>query len=318
MPKCVGIDISKDHLEWALRSEDGGLLRTGRVTNTPDQRERLARRLSDVAPDRVVCEATGGLERPLAATLVAEGLPVAVVNPKRTRNFAEALGRAEKTDSMDAEVLALFGLRMRPEVRPLPGEEIRQLRALVKRRRQLIEMIGAEENRRERADAAARPSIERHLAFLRDELANAEQALEEALEQSDVWKVQEELLCSVPGLGKTTARTLLALLPELGEANRSEIAKLAGVAPIARESGRWRGERRIGGGRPAVRHVLYMATMTAIQHNRRIQTFYQRLRDRGKAGKVALVAAMRKLLVILNTMMKTQTPWQPNHGKPTP
>lgn len=314
MSKCVGIDISKNHLDWALRSKRKGLLQTGRVANTPDQREALSQRLAKAGPDRIVCEATGGLERSLAAAMAAEGLPVAVVNPERTRNFAEALGRTEKSDPIDAEVLALFGERIRPEIRPLPSDQAQRMRALVKRRRQLVEMIGAEENRLERADDAVRPSIERHLAFLQEQLAVAEQEMGEALEQSDAWKVKERLLCSVPGLGKTTARTLLALLPELGEANREEIAKLAGVAPIVQESGRWKGERHIEGGRPAVRHVLYMATMTAIQHNQRIRQFYQRLKDRGKVGKVALIAAMRKLLVILNTMMKTKTPWQPDHS----
>lgn len=313
MPKCVGVDISKDHLAWALRSEEG-LLQTGRVANTPDQREKLSKRLANEEPDRVICEATGGLERPLAAALAAEGLPVAVVNPKRTRKFAGALGRSEKSDPIDAEVLALFGERIRPEIRPLPSEQIQRIRALVRRRRQLVEMIGAEENRLERADPSVRPSIKHHLSFLQEELAEAEKKLEETLEQSEAWKVKERLLCSVPGLGKTTARTLLALLPELGEANREEVAKLAGLAPIVQESGRWKGERHIEGGRPAVRHALYMATMTAIQHNQRIRQFYRRLRDRGKAGKVALVAAMRKLLVILNTMMKTETPWQPDHS----
>jgi len=314
MPKYVGIDISKNHLDWALRSDEEGLLQTGRVANTPEQREQLSNRLAKAGPDRVVCEATGGLEHPLAAALVAEELPVAVVNPERTRDFAGALGRKEKSDPIDAEVLALFGERIRPEIRPLPSEQAQRMRALVKRRRQLVEMIGAEENRLERADDSARSSIERHLDFLQEELAETEETLEETLRQSEAWKVQEQLLCSVPGLGKTTARTLLALLPELGEANREEIAKLAGVAPIVQESGRWKGERHIEGGRPAVRHVLYMATMTAIQHNQRIRQFYQRLRDRGKGGKVALIAAMRKLLVILNTMMKTETPWQPDHS----
>lgn len=314
MPKCVGIDISKDHLDWALRSGEEGLLQTGRVSNSPDRREKLAKRLVKAAPDRVVCEATGGLEHPLAAALVAEGLPVAVVNPERTRDFAGALGRAEKSDPIDAEVLALFGERIRPEIRPLPSEQVQRMRALVKRRRQLVEMIGAEENRLERADDSVRPSIERHLTFLQEQLTETEQELEETLEQSEAWKAKEQLLCSVPSLGKTTARTLLALLPELGKVNREEIAKLVGVAPIVQESGRWKGERHIEGGRPAVRHALYMATMTAIQHNQRIRQFYQRLRDRGKAGKVALIAAMRKLLVILNTMMKTETPWQPDHS----
>ena len=225
--------------------------------------------------------------------------------------WAAKMGRKEKSDPIDAEVLALFGERIRPEIRPLPSEQAQRMRALVKRRRQLVEMIGAEENRLERADDSARSSIERHLDFLQEELAETEETLEETLRQSEAWKVQEQLLCSVPGLGKTTARTLLALLPELGEANREEIAKLAGVAPIVQESGRWKGERHIEGG---LQHVLYMATMTAIQHNQRIRQFYQRLRDRGKGGKVALIAAMRKLLVILNTMMKTETPWQPDHS----
>lgn len=313
MSTCVGIDISKDHLDWALRSKAEGLLQTGRIANTSAERRALAERLADAAPDRVVCEASGGLERPVAAALAAEGLPVAVVNPERTRQFAGALGRSEKTDRIDAEVLALFAERIHPEIRPLASEQAQRMRALVRRRRQLLKMVSAEENRLRRADASVRPSIERHLGFLREELAQAERDLDEAVKQSAMWKTQERLLCSVPGIGKTTARVLLALLPELGQVNRAEIAKLAGVAPLARESGRWRGERHIQGGRAAVRHVLYMATMAATQHNRRIRRFYRRLRERGKKAKVALVAAMRKLLVILNTMMKTGTPWQPDH-----
>jgi len=262
-------------------------------------------------------EASGGLERSVVAALGAADLPVVVINPIQTSKFAKSIGRLEKTDPLDADVLALFGERVRPELRPLPSEAQQRLEALVKRRRQLVEMREAEKNRLERAEEAVEPSLTEHIRYLGERIEEAEGELKDLIEESPVWQVQEDLLCSVPGIGQTTAWVLLARLPELGEANREEIAKLVGVAPIAQESGTWKGERHIEGGRADVRRTLYMATLSCIQHNDRIQSFYQRLVDKGKEAKVALIAAARKLLVILNTMLKNQSRWQPNHSPAT-
>lgn len=259
-------------------------------------------------------EASGGLERPVVAALGAASLPVVVVNPIQTSEFAKSLGRLEKTDPLDAEVLALFGERVRPELRALPSEAQQELEALVKRRKQLVEMREAEKNRLQRAEKAVEPSLSEHIQYLNEQIEGVESELEELIEESPVWQAEEDLLCSAPGVGETTARTLLARVPELGEANRQEIAKLVGLAPIAQESGTWKGERHIEGGRADVRQALYMAALSCIQHNERIKGFYHRLLEKGKEKKVALIAAARKLLVILNTMLKNQTCWQPNHS----
>lgn len=309
----VGIDVSKRRLDVATRWE--GQTSADRFDNAPDGIAALVDRMAEISPERIVLEATGGYERPVAAALAAADLPVAVVNPRQTRDFARASGRLAKTDRIDAQALALFAERMRPEVRPLPSADQEALAALVDRRRQLVEMKVAEQNRLETApsEAAVRRDIERHLTFLDERLAATERQLEAAVEESPMWRAEEELLCSVPGIGPTTARVLLAHLPELGEANRQEIAKLVGVAPLNQDSGRRRGERATWGGRPMVRSALYMAALAAVRHNRRLRAFYERLLGRGKAKKVALVACMRKLLVWLNAIVKTETPWQPNH-----
>ena len=327
MTTYVGIDISKDRLDVSIREveppagraeePESAQTETFVVENTADGRDQLTDRLNKVHPKRVVLEASGGLERPVVAALGAADLPVVVVNPIQTSEFAKSLGRLEKTDPIDANVLALFGERVRPELRPLPSEAQRELEALVKRRRQLVEMREAEKNRLERAEEAAAPSLNEHIRYLSEQIEEVERELGARIESSPAWQVQEDLLCSVPGIGRTTARVLLARLPELGEANREEIAKLVGVAPIAQESGTWKGERHIQGGRADVRRALYMATVACVQHNDRIQAFYQRLVDRGKEAKVALIAAARKLLVILNTMVKNQTEWQPDHSPAT-
>ena len=312
---CVGIDVSKSQLDVVVRRESDDRDPEGavRFANAAEGIEKLTDRLQRIDPDRVVLEATGGYERPVAAALAAAGLPVAVVNPRQTRDFARATGRLAKTDEIDAGVLALFAERIRPEVRPVASSDQEAFAALVARRRQLREMKTAEENRLQTAPSdAVRSDIEEHLSFLENRLAEAERQIEEAVEESPMWREEEELLCSVPGVGKTTARVLLAELPELGEANRQEIAKLVGVAPLNADSGQRRGRRRTWGGRASVRRALYMATLVATRHNRRIRDFYQRLLSRGKAKKKALVACMRKLLVILNTMVKNGTPWNPD------
>lgn len=314
---CVGIDVSKSQLDVVVHREVDGQETDDReaacYANSADGIERLTDRLQEIDPDRIVLEATGGYERPVAAALAAAGLPVAVVNPRQTRDFARATGRLAKTDEIDAGVLALFGERIRPEVRPVASADQEAFAALVARRRQLREMKTAEQNRLQTAPSdAVRRDIEEHLSFLERRLAETEEQIEEAVEKSPMWKEEEELLCSVPGVGEKTAHVLLAELPELGDANRQEIAKLVGVAPLNADSGQRRGQRRTWGGRASVRKALYMATLVATRHNERIQDFYQRLLNRGKAKKKALVACMRKLLVILNTMVKNGTAWNPD------
>jgi len=324
MATYAGIDIAKDQLDIALRevefppegsSEEPESTRaeTFHVENTPEGRDRLVQRLREAEPTRVVMEASGGLERPVVAALGAADLPVVVINPIQTSKFAKSIGRLEKTDQIDAEVLALFGERVRPELRPLPSEAQHKLEALTGRRRQLVEMREAEKNRLDRAREAVEPSLSEHVRYLDDQIDEVERALEELIEESPVWQAEENLLCSTPGVGETTARVLLARVPELGEANRQEIAKLVGLAPIAQESGTWKGERHIEGGRADVRQALYMATLSCIQHNERIKEFYQRLLEKGKAKKVALIAAARKLLVIPFALLKNQTRWKPDH-----
>jgi transposase len=323
MARYVGIDIAKARLDVAVRETErldgeeepvSTLEDSFQVENTAEGRDQLVRKLREANPTRVVLEASGGLERPVVAALGAADLPVVVVNPIQTSKFAKSLGRLEKTDQIDADVLALFGERVRPELRPLPSEAQHELEALVKRRRQLVEMREAEKNRLDRAGEAVEPSLNEHIRYLSEQIEDVEQELGELIESSPAWQVQEDLLCSVPGIGETTARVLLARLPELGEANREEIAKLVGLAPIAQESGTWKGKRHIDGGRADVRRALYMATLSCVQHNDRIRSFYKRLIERGKEAKVALIAAARKLLVILNTMLKNQTAWQPDHS----
>lgn len=328
MTRYVGIDIAKDRLDVAIREverpegtdePDSALANTLCLDNSPDGRDELVGRLKELDPARIVLEASGGLERAVVAALGAAALPVVVANPLQTNEFAKALGQLEKTDQIDAEVLALFAERIRPEARPLPSKTQRRLEALVDRRRQLVEMRQKEANRLHRAEEAVQPSLTEHIEYLDKRLEEVERELEKLIEESPAWKAQEDLLCSVPGVAETTARTLLATVPELGEANRQEIAKLVGgplvgLAPLACESGKWKGERHIRGGRAEARSALYMATLACLRHNDRIRSFYQRLVDRGKEAKVALLAAARKLLVILNTMLKNQTPWQPDHS----
>jgi transposase len=244
----------------------------------------------------------------------AAALPVVVVNPIQTSEFAKSLGRIEKTDALDADVLALFGERIRSKLRPLPSEAQHELEALVKCCRQLVEMRGAEKNRLDRAEEAVEPSLIENIRYLNDQIEGVEKEFEQLIEQSLVWQAGEELLCSAPGVGETTALTLHGRLPKLGEANRQEIAKLVGMAPTAQESGAWKGELHIEGGRADVRQALYMATLSCIQHNERIKNFFHRLLEKVKERKVALIAAARKHLVILNTMLKNQTRRQPNHS----
>lgn len=301
----VGIDVSKAQLDIALRPE-------GRFAVTNDEAgiATVVERLRGVQPTVVVLEATGKLEVPLASALAAAGLPVAVVNPRQVRDFAKASGLLAKTDLLDAQILARFAEVMRPEPRPLADEQTQALAAILARRRQLIEMLTAEKNRLGAAPKPVRKSLRAHITWLEREVAHTDTDLAQAIRESPVWREKDTLLRSAPGVGPVLATTLLAGLPELGTLDRKQIAALVGVAPLNRDSGTLRGKRTIWGGRAHVRAVLYMAAVVASRCNPVIRAFYQRLRAAGKAKKVALTACMRKLLTILNAMMKHRTPWR--------
>lgn len=307
-PCFVGIDVSKDRLDVYLRPVGSAF----GVARDAEGLDDLVERLSALAPALVVLEATGGFEITVAAALAAAGLPLAVVNPRQIREFARSTGRLAKTDRLDAEAIALFAERVRPEPRPIAGPEAQVLGELVARRRQLVEMIGMESNRQHQVrDPRLKGRIQSHLAWLRKALAEIDREIDGQVRSSPVWRETEELLTSVPGIGKVTAHTLLADLPELGQLGRRKLAALVGVAPINRDSGQMRGHRAIAGGRFNVRNVLYMATLTAIRWNPLIRAHYTQLRERGRPAKVAIVACMRRLLTILNAMLREKTPWQP-------
>ncbi len=302
----IGIDVSKAELAIAV-SPSGDRWTS---PTTPAALDHLVTRLSALGPALVVLEATGGYETPIAAACAGAGLPVAVVNPRQVRAFAQALGRTAKTDAIDATVLALFGARVQPAARAMPDAATQALAALVARRRQLLDMLGAEQRRLLQATTTpVRRDLRTHIRWLERRLADVDDDLTGAIQASAVWRVQDDLLQSVPGIGPTTARTLLAELPELGQLDRRRIAALVGVAPFNRDSGQWRGRRTIWGGRASVRRTLYMAALVASRHNPLLRAFYQRLRHAGKAPKVALVAVMRKLLTIVNAMLRDQQPW---------
>jgi transposase len=305
----VGIDVAKHRLDVHLRP-------SGESFTIDYSEEEVAalveRRLLPLEPTLIVLEATGGLEVRLAAALAAAALPVAVVNPRQVRSFARAMGRLAKIDRLDAKVIAHFAEAVRPPVRPLPDEATRHLGALVARRRQLLEMLVAERNRRQAADRALHERIDAHLSWLENALAEIEGDLDGAVRGSPVWRAKEELLRSVPGVGPVSARTLLAQLPELGSLTRRQVAALVGVAPFNRDSGKMRGRRTIWAGRAALRACLYMAAVAAAARgsNPVIASFYRRLRLAGKPAKLALTACMRKLVVTLNAMLRTNTAWK--------
>ena len=303
----IGIDVARDSLEVAVRPVGEGW----RVGNDAAAIGVLVRRLRGYGPVLIVLEATGGLEVPLLAALGSAGMPVVAVNPRQVRDFAKARGTLAKTDALDAEVLAHFAAAVRPAVRALPDAATRGLAALVTRRRQLLEMLVAEQNRRTSAPPAIRTDIDAHLAWLRERLKGVDTELRQAVRGSPLWRAQEDLLRSVPGIGPVTSLTLLAELPELGTVDRKQIAALVGVAPLNRDSGTWRGRRSIWGGRAAVRAALYMAALVGTRHNPVLRDLYQRLVAAGKPKKVALTACMRKLLTILNAMLKHRSAWMP-------
>ena len=301
--RFVGIDVAKAQLDVAIGPNGESFS----VANDETGIGELLRRLEPA--DFVILEATGGLEMPVASALAAAGLAVAIVNPRQVRDFARATGRLAKTDRLDAAVLARFGEAVRPEARPLADEQAQALAALVTRRRQLIEMLTAEKNRRARAPKVLHRSIDEHIRWLEKRLCGLDDELAELIRATPLWRERDELLRSVPGVGKVLSSTLLAHLPELGTLNRKQIAALAGLAPFNRDSGKLRGSRCIWGGRAPVRRVLYMATVARSPHNPAIKTFYVRLRASGKHAKPALTACMRKSLVILNTMLHNKTHW---------
>jgi transposase len=308
MGSFIGIDVAKRQLDVVERPSGGRWTATNDGVGIAGVVERL--RQSGPAA-LIVVEATGGYEIPLVAALSTAGLPGVVVNPRQVRDFARALGKLAKTDVIDAAVLAHFGEAVRPEPRGLPDELTQELQGWLARRRQLLEMVLAEEQRLAVAAQVIRPQIQRHIEWLRSQLRDVDGALQAAIRQSPVWREHENLLRTTPGVGPVLATTLLADLPELGRLNRRQIAALVGVAPLNWDSGQQRGTRHIWGGRAPVRTTLYMATLAAVRCNPVIRTFFERLEAAGKPRKVALVACMRKLLTILNAMMRQRVGWQP-------
>lgn len=303
----TGIDIAKDRLDVALRPT-GETFALGR---DHAGLERLVAKLKEINPKLIVMEATGGFEAAVASALAAANLPVCVVNPRQIRDFAKATGRLEKTDALDAAAIAHFADAIRPEPRPLPDDAAKRLGELVARRRQVIEIMTAERNRLAAMnDKRVLKRIKRHLDFLQKELNDVDDDLDTSVRASPVWRETEDLLTSVPGVGKTTARYLMVEMPELGSLDRKAVAKLAGLAPIPRDSGTFRGRRTIAGGRRAVRTALYMAALVAARVNTEMKVFYRRLVAAGKPKKLALTAVMRKLLTVLNAIARDRKPWQ--------
>jgi transposase len=310
----VGIDVSKSHLDAHVH--ESGL--AFRVSNDDAGIEELLVRLLEVGPERIVMEATGGYENAAFAAMSIRGLPVALVNPRTTRHFAKATNRLAKTDQVDAACLAEFAAVLQPRVTPMPDEEATELDYLITRRRQLVDQLVSEKNRRsgpqlQRLDGSSRvkQSVDRHIDWLEKEIARFDDQIKGRIQNSPAWKQKDELLQSVPGVGPTTSANLLAHLPELGQLDRKQIAALAGLAPYNVDSGQRSAPRHIRGGRAGARTALYMATVTAVTHNPLLRTFHRRLLAAGKAGQVALTACMRKLLTILNAILRDNRPWGP-------
>ena len=302
-----GIDVSKQRLDVATRGSEA----RGWSVNYDEQGvEALVQEFTRLKPTLIVLEGTGGIEARILAALATAGLPVVRINPRQVRDFARATGELAKTDEIDARILAFFAERIRPEVRPIPDQELRDLDALMARRRQLLEIRVGERNRLHQAATVVRESIQEHIAWLDARIGQTDEELRERVEANPAWRAKDAILRSAPGIGPTVSLKLLTGVPELGTLNRQKISKLIGVAPLNCDSGTIRGQRRIWGGRVDVRNALYMAALSAIRYNPVIQEFYQRLVTRGKPKKVALVACMRKLLTILNRMLKENTTWR--------
>lgn len=306
----AGIDVSNNWLDVATRPATVQF----RAANDDSGIADIISMLSELSVALVVVEATGGLESPVVASLSVAGIPVAVVNPRQARDFAKATGRLAKTDAIDAEALAHFAEAVRPRVKPLADEKAQELEALVARRQQITGMLVAEKNRLKKAVRLVQEDVRGHIAFLEGRLASVDAQMKDAIRNSPVWKAKEDLLKTVPGIGPVVSATLISGLPELGSLDRKQISSLVGVAPLNRDSGSYRGKRTIWGGRKAVRHALYMAALSASRSNPVIRDFYERLVGAGKAKKVALTACMRKLLTMINSMVKYGTGWGEHRG----
>jgi|SRR4051812_18509266 transposase len=301
----VGIDVSKDRLDVFVRPLNEKM----QVGNDDESIDLLVKRLKTYNPTLIVMEATGSYHRLLLARLVAADLPAIAINPRQARDFAKAIGRLAKTDGIDAEILAEFADKVRPDVRVVPEQITEQLDAVCTRRRQLVSMMAAEKNRAHVGPAVIRARIKKHIEWLEKQIAELEEDLNQQIRSTPAWREKDDLLRSFKGIGPATSHTLLASLPELGYLNRCQIAALVGLAPFSRDSGKYRGQRHIQGGRHDVRSVLYMATLAAIRSNAVIRAFHQRLIAAGKAKKVAITACMRKMLTIVNAMVRNRTSW---------
>jgi len=301
----IGIDVSKETLDVHTLPDRNEL----QFANNPEGIKAICRKFSKLRPNLIVIEATGGLQIPVATALGLKKFPVVVINPRQARDFARAKGRLAKTDKIDAAILALFGKHMEPEVRPLKDEQTQELSALMSRRNQLIRMLVMEKNRFSRAYGSVRKDIEKNIGWLEERLSEIDTNLGKMVRASPIWRERDNLLKSVPGVGDVLSRSLLSNLPELGTLNRREIAALVGVAPLHCDSGKHRGKRRVWGGRSDVRSILYMAVLSAKKYNPVIRDFYNRLKEAGKPHKVAAVASMRKLITILNAMVRSGQAW---------
>lgn len=304
----VGIDVGKAQLDVYIHER--GLHFS--LPNTPENIRKLFSRLNRYRLARIVVEATGRREYELVAQASDRELPIVIANPLNVRRFAAAAGVLAKTDKVDAAVIARYAATMKPPVRPLASKEIRRIKDLMVRRRQLIEMSTMEKNRLDVMPKALHADLRRHVLHIKKQIVKIDAALDKAVDAVEDWREKRELLLSVPGIGPAVVNTLLADLPELGNLSNKQISALAGVAPYNRESGSWKGKRRIRGGRSSVRTMLFMAVMTSVQHNPVIQAFYRRLVDAGKHKKVALTACMHKMIAILNTMIKNNSRWKEN------
>lgn len=305
----VGLDIAKDHI-------DVGVLPSGQawqVPQSPDGLQTLVDQLTELGPAVIVLEASGGYERPALVTLTGAGLPVARIDPRQVREFARASGQRAKTDRLDALLLAQFAARMEVVVRPLPDGETEQIQTLARRRQQVLEMIAAEKNRLQQAQPVVQEHIRAHIAWLEGQKRELDRELRQLVDKSPVYRAKDSLLQSIKGIGEVSAVSLLAAMPELGTLSRRQTASLAGLAPVAHDSGAFHGKRYIQGGRATARQALYMATLVATRYNPDLRTFYQRLIAKGKPPKVAITACMRKLLLICNAVLRDHVPWQPVH-----
>lgn len=310
--RFVGIDVAKGTLVMGVEERE----ETREFPNDTKGLAQIVRDLRELKPELIVLEATGGYEKGITRALVEAELPVVVVNPRHVREFAKSCGVSAKTDALDARVLARFAAAVRPEIRQIAGGTHSEFEALLVRRRQMIEMLVAEKNRLQMSNRAVQASIRKHIRWLEEQLRQLDAQLDQKIQDSDVWRQKEEILTSTPGVGKGLARTLIAELPELGHLPRRPLAALAGVAPFNVDSGRFRGQRHIWGGRSAVRTALYMASLSATRCNPILRALYERLLKAGKPRKVARVACMRKLLLLLNAMLRDGSTWSPRVAQP--